>query len=82
MRSTCPPSTRWRCCSCGRAKDNRKMLDLAEVVCRQAQLINANYAPIYNTWGLIDVRKENVFDALRKFEKALRSSTRRCSRPT
>lgn len=55
----------------GRAQDNRKMLDLAGVVCRQAQLINANYAPIYNTWGLINVRKENVFDALRMFEKAM-----------
>jgi len=54
----------------GRAQDNKKMLDLAAVVCRQAQLINANYAPIYNTWGLINVRKENVFDALRMFEKA------------
>ena len=54
----------------GRAQDNKKMLDLAGVVCRQAQLINANYAPIYNTWGLINVRKESVFDALRMFEKA------------
>ncbi len=54
----------------GRAQDNKKMLDLAAVVCRQGQLIDANYAPIYNTWGLINVRKENVFDALRMFEKA------------
>ena len=54
----------------GRAQDNTKMLDLAAVVCRQAQLINANYAPIYNTWGLINMRKQNVFDALRMFEKA------------
>lgn len=55
----------------GRAKDNAKMLDLAAVVCRQAQLIDANYAPIYNTWGLINVRKQNVFDALRMFERAI-----------
>lgn len=54
----------------GRAQDNKKMLDLAAVVCRQAQLINPNYAPIYNTWGLINMRKENVFDALRMFERA------------
>jgi tetratricopeptide (TPR) repeat protein len=54
----------------GRAADNVKALDLAAVVCRQAQLINANFAPIYNTWGLINMRKENVFDALRMFEKA------------
>ncbi|HEX5661765.1 MAG TPA: tetratricopeptide repeat protein [Polyangiales bacterium] len=54
----------------GRAEGNAKMLDLAAVVCRQAQLINPNYAPIYNTWGLINVKKQNVFDALRMFERA------------
>lgn len=54
----------------GRAHDNAKMLDLAAVVCRQAQLINPNYAPLYNTWGLINVKKQNVFDALRMFERA------------
>lgn len=53
-----------------RAQKNRKMLDLAGVVCRQAQLIDENYAPIYNTWGLINVKKKNIFDALRMFEKA------------
>jgi tetratricopeptide (TPR) repeat protein len=55
----------------GRAHENVKMLDLAAVVCRQAQLINANYAPIYNTWGLINMKKQNVFDALRMFERAI-----------
>ncbi|MET0285369.1 MAG: tetratricopeptide repeat protein, partial [Polyangiales bacterium] len=54
----------------GRAQNNAKMLDLAAVVCRQAQLINPNYAPLYNTWGLINVKKQNVFDALRMFERA------------
>jgi tetratricopeptide (TPR) repeat protein len=54
----------------GRAQDNAKMLDLAAVVCRQAQLINANYAPIYNTWGLLNMKRKNVFDALRMFERA------------
>ncbi|MDB4973414.1 MAG: hypothetical protein JWN48_1755 [Myxococcaceae bacterium] len=55
----------------GRAQGNAKMLDLAAVVCRQAQLINPNFAPIYNTWGLINVKKDNVFDALRMFERAV-----------
>ncbi|HEY6877409.1 MAG TPA: hypothetical protein VI299_05290 [Polyangiales bacterium] len=55
----------------GRAEGNAKMLDLAAVVCRQAQLINPNFAPIYNTWGLINVKKQNVFDALRMFERAM-----------
>ena len=50
----------------GEAEENQQMLDLAEVVCRQAQLINANYAPIYNTWGLINVRQGNIIAALRE----------------
>jgi tetratricopeptide (TPR) repeat protein len=52
------------------AADNRQMLDLAEVVCRQAQLINGNYAPIYNTWGLINVRQGNIIAAAAKFRQA------------
>ncbi|MGF1469688.1 MAG: tetratricopeptide repeat protein [Sandaracinaceae bacterium] len=52
------------------AARNRQMLDLAEVVCRQAQLINSEYAPIYNTWGLINVRQGKIIEALRKFEYA------------
>lgn len=47
-----------------------QMLDLAEVVCRQAQLMDANYAPIYNTWGLINVQQGNIIAALAKFERA------------
>jgi tetratricopeptide (TPR) repeat protein len=47
-----------------------QMLDLAEVVCRQAQLIDGNYAPIYNTWGLINVQQGNIIAALAKFERA------------
>jgi len=46
------------------------MLDLAEVVCRQAQLIDGNYAPIYNTWGLINVRQGNIIAGLAKFQRA------------
>lgn len=46
-------------------------LDLAEVVCRQAQMLDANYAPIYNTWGLIKVYKGDVIMALRYFERAI-----------
>ena len=52
------------------AADNTKKLDLAEVVCSQAQKINANYAPIYNTWGLIDLRRNKIIDASAKFQKA------------
>ena len=52
------------------ASDNAQMLDLAEVVCRQAQLIDGNYAPIYNTWGLINVSQDNIIAALAKFQRA------------
>lgn len=47
-----------------------QMLDLAEVVCRQAQMIDGGYAPIYNTWGLINVQQGNIIAALAKFERA------------
>jgi tetratricopeptide (TPR) repeat protein len=52
-------------------KGNASELDLAEVVCRQAQMLDANYAPIYNTWGLIKVYKGDVISALRFFQKAI-----------
>jgi tetratricopeptide (TPR) repeat protein len=52
------------------AADNEKKLDLAEVVCSQAQKINANYAPIYNTWGLVDLRRSKIIDASAKFQKS------------
>ena len=45
-------------------------MDLAEIVCRQAQLLNKDYAPIYNTWGLIKMRRGDVNEALRFFGKA------------
>jgi len=52
------------------AQRNRKKLDLAEVVCSQAQKIDSNYAPIYNTWGLIDLRRDKIIEASAKFQKA------------
>jgi tetratricopeptide (TPR) repeat protein len=52
------------------AADNEKKLDLAEVVCSQAQKINANYPPVYNTWGLIDLRRGKIIDASAKFQRA------------
>ncbi|MGB5810590.1 MAG: tetratricopeptide repeat protein [Polyangiales bacterium] len=52
-------------------RDKPAELDLAEVVCRQAQMIDENYAPIYNTWGLIKVYKGDVISALRFFQKAI-----------
>ena len=52
-------------------KGNTAELDLAEVVCRQAQMLDADYAPIYNTWGLIKVYKGDVISALRFFQRAI-----------
>ncbi len=56
----------------GLVSDNKASLDLAEVVCRQAQLIDRTYAPIYNTWGLVKIRKGDVIEALRYFERAIK----------
>ena len=55
----------------GRQRGGRAALDLAEVVCRQAQLNDRDYAPIYNTWGLVKMEKEEVNEALRYFQRAL-----------
>ena len=52
------------------AESDRSKLDLAELVCTQAKEVNANYAPIYNTLGLIKLRKKNVTGALTEFRKA------------
>lgn len=55
----------------GLRRGGEASLDLAEVVCRQAQLIDRNYAPIYNTWGLVKIKKGDVIEALRYFERAI-----------
>ncbi len=53
-----------------RRRAEGQMLDLAAVVCRQATLIDGNYAPIYNTWGLINVRQGDIRGALANFARA------------
>lgn len=53
------------------AQSDPQKLDLAGVVCRQAQQINDSWAPIYNTWGLITLRKNNVVEALKLFNRAV-----------
>lgn len=53
------------------ADEHPELLDLAEVVCRQAQLIDPSYAPIYNTWGLIDVEQGELTGAAAKFARAM-----------
>lgn len=53
------------------ADNDRARLQLAELVCKQAKEVNDKYAPIYNTLGLIQLRKRNVTGALKEFEKAV-----------
>src|SRR5262249_10565091 len=52
------------------AESDRSKLDLAELVCTQAKGVNDKYAPIYNTLGLIKLRKKNVTGALTEFRRA------------
>jgi tetratricopeptide (TPR) repeat protein len=53
------------------ADEQPQLLELAEVVLRQAQLVDATYAPLYNTWGLIDVEQEDITGAAAKFARAM-----------
>ncbi|MCA9529773.1 MAG: tetratricopeptide repeat protein [Myxococcales bacterium] len=55
----------------GKGKGDEASLDLAEIVCRQAQIVDDKYAPIYNTWGLIKIYRGDVIAALRLFERAI-----------
>jgi tetratricopeptide (TPR) repeat protein len=53
------------------AEGDRAKLSLAELVCKQAKETNDKYAPIYNTLGLIQLKKKNVTGALKEFEHAV-----------
>ncbi|MGZ3429806.1 MAG: tetratricopeptide repeat protein, partial [Polyangia bacterium] len=56
------------------AENDKSKLDLAELVCRQARDEiegGKNYPPIYNTLGLIQLRKKNPSKALVQFEQAV-----------
>jgi tetratricopeptide (TPR) repeat protein len=52
------------------SKDNPRRLHLASLVCRQAVKLNDSYAPIYNVWGLINLKQNKLTMALAKFMKA------------
>jgi tetratricopeptide (TPR) repeat protein len=53
------------------AESDRSKLDLAALVCKQAKETDDKYAPIYNTLGLINLKKKNVTGALKEFERAV-----------
>ncbi len=54
------------------AENDKSKLALAELVCKQGKETNKDYAPIYNTLGLIQLRKKNVTGALKEFEEAVK----------
>lgn len=53
------------------AENDKSKLQLAELVCKQEREIDDKFAPIYNTLGLIQLKKKNPSEALRQFEKAV-----------
>jgi len=56
------------------AENDKSKLDLAQLVCHQAQTDiegGKDYAPIWNTLGLIQLRKKNPSMALKQFEQAV-----------
>ena len=53
------------------AESDKSKLQLAELIVKQAKLTNDKFAPIYNTMGLINLKRKNVSNALREFEKAV-----------
>lgn len=52
------------------SEEQPALLDLAEVVCRQAQMIDPEYAPIHNTWALIDIARGDLTAAAAKLARA------------
>ena len=52
------------------AETDRSKLKLAQLVCDEAKKVNPDYAPIFNTLGLIKLRSKDVTGALTEFRKA------------
>lgn len=53
------------------SSERPELLDLAEIVCRQVQLIDAEHAPIYNVWGLIAAERGQITEAVARFGRAM-----------
>lgn len=53
-------------------REEPERLALAAVICRQAQLIDPTYAPLYDTWGLVDIARGDLTEASAKFAEARR----------
>lgn len=58
----------------GTRTNDSSMLDLAHIVCEQATMIGGGHtrahAPIWNTWGLIRLQRQDINEALRFFQQA------------
>jgi tetratricopeptide (TPR) repeat protein len=50
---------------------NKSQLEMARLICVQATKVDPDFAPIYNTLGLILLRQKEVTPALAKFRKAV-----------
>ncbi|MFK7991422.1 MAG: tetratricopeptide repeat protein [Sandaracinaceae bacterium] len=53
------------------SEDAPHLLDLAEMVCRQTQMIAPEHAPLYNTWALVDLARGDLSAAAAKFQRAI-----------
>jgi len=53
-------------------REEPERLALAAVICRQAQLVDPDYAPLYDTWGLIDIARGDLTEASAKLAEARR----------
>lgn len=50
---------------------NRNQLDIANMLLDEAKKRNESYAPLWNAWGLLQMKKANVGKALQHFRKAV-----------
>jgi tetratricopeptide (TPR) repeat protein len=53
------------------AENDQSKLELAKLVCTEGLRSDKTYAPIYNTLGLIQLRRKHISEALREFESAV-----------
>jgi tetratricopeptide (TPR) repeat protein len=58
------------------AENDQSKLELAKLVCTEGLRSDKTYAPIYNTLGLIQLRRKHISDALREFESAVQYDPR------
>jgi tetratricopeptide (TPR) repeat protein len=53
------------------AEKNKARLTLARLLLEEAEKRNDKYAPMYNAKGLLDLKRENVAQALEQFQRAV-----------